>query len=243
VANFHGGWSRPLLSAVLCFIFCIVSQARAGIISTPADVAAILGATAQTENFTKFTVLGITDSLDSKVLDSTTVDYGQGPGLVNPGLTFTVTNPAAALSGLQWDGPGANGNATQQLGFNLAPPGAASVSFSQSTPAFGINLVGLSAVNANPRATVTLIIYSATSAFLDFQQISLDGTTPVFFGYASPGGIGGFTFATANVDNATQGYIATNDLLYGSFLPEPGGWGFLLVLSAGVLMRRRRVMG
>ena len=225
------------LSACALIAFLLAARraapASGQVLATPSGVAAILGSTDQIETFTKFHVVGVADALDPAVIDSSTVDFGQGPGLVNPGIAFAVSN--FNTSDMQWDLFG-EGN-SEEFGFNLFQSGAGKVTFAQPTPAFGINLVGVNSVNTIADAVTTVNIFSPNSTLLATEPVTLDGLTPVFFGYEAPGGIGSVTLTVQNY--GTGGILRTNYLEYGSAVPEPSSLALIATSAAALLARRR----
>jgi len=168
-----------------CALCLGYSDARAGAVVTREMVEQILGPSVMQENFTEFKAANRgAYAIDFQILNSLTVDQGQGPGLVQPDLSFSVQ--PFRPNDMNWWGPQSNGNAAEELAFLVGPGATGSISFAAPTPAFDMELTGLP---ENSFVTYGLTIYGPSGSLIDTQDVTLDGAMPVFFGYSASSGI------------------------------------------------------
>jgi len=200
-------------------------------LTTRAQLEAILGSTAVTEDFESYAISPNAFDGFSSPLDSTTAIRGQGPGLVIPG--FRVRTEVGEL---QWYGTTVFGGNSKRLSFSSGQ--YMFVHFTRPVTAFGVDLLSLEGYSG--RALIELFAPGPGDKLIGSfdSEVVNNAQTPTFVGYAEPAGIGIFTISTfvggPTLDNLTfQG------------VPEPGGMALVLTPVAGLSMafRRKRSAG
>jgi hypothetical protein len=166
-------------------------------------------------------------------LTSASTCAGQGPGLVQPGLTFSSNNF------LQWNDAGFQGAPSREI--NTTGVGLV-VDFATTQDAFGVDV---RAFTTSLGGTVDLDIYGADDTTLlgSITGIVLPTSgIPVFVGWQDAAGIGkfvltaGFQSLPSPIDNLEYGASAAIDT------PEPAS-AAMLGLGLAVLAIRRRKHG
>jgi hypothetical protein len=222
--------SRFAALLVLSVSLLTAVPARAGVIATRGDVQALLGAQAQLEDFEKFHASPFTAyALDHTTLDSHSIEHGRGPGLVNPGLTFSV-NPG---SGMQWSGTNILTNPSAALTFNIGRLAPGKVDFATPTSAFGVDLIGVRASNVTPVVPFTLNVYAPDDVtLLATFSVSTNANTPAFIGFGDVGGIGSFTLTR---EGSAPQFPSLDNLIYTNAFTPPSAPTAAAPLPAAVL--------
>jgi len=195
-----------LLSAVLVVLLSSTRGEAAQVLSW-AELTGLLAPGALTEDFESFQVASNdTATLDETTLDHTTVTNGQGPGLVEQGVSFsvqTLTGPGS----LDWLGDGAAGNSSKVL----RGTGAADdfpnfqMKFSPAVQAFGMDFF------PPPVFVVEVLDVDNERLFLS-RSIA-----PPFFGFQHEPGIGAVNIGFVRSGTTT----AIDNLTFGQIVPEP----------------------
>ncbi len=158
------------------------------------------------------------------ILNSATKFYGQGPGLVLPGIEFVSS------AGIQWNGRRYSGNQSQNLhaynatGFTLR--------FLSQPTAIGFDISSLYAFSAN----VTITALSVDGLFLKSSSVSFSPFgAPLFWGLQDSRGIG-----RVMVTSDLLAWSPAIDNVTYSVVPEPSLHALLAVSSVTALIYRRR---
>ncbi len=212
-------WWFSLLGPGILFLG--TGEARADFLPDRASLNALLGARAVSEPFETYAVESPRDPdiLNTATLSSATVVNGeQGPGLVKPGIVFSLDLSASPTPSLQWNPSGYFGLSTKTLagrGILLT------ITFTAPTTAFGVSVK----TYVQFTDTVIAVIYAADGVTeLSRRNLSLVGTGDVFLGYSNPdAGIGRVTL-TSTTRTFTP---VIDDLSFGALPKAP------LVLAVG----------
>jgi hypothetical protein len=154
-----------------------------GQIPTRTDLLARLGASAVIEDFESYSVpTGGALVLGAFCLDDSTVDSGQGPGLVQPGVTYCDPSSNA----IQWNGDQYYQLTTRTILSNGA--GTLRITYTLPVKAMGLDLLDYIGYPSSGTAT----FYDSGGAFLGTVNFALltGGSERVFVGWANSGGIG-----------------------------------------------------
>jgi hypothetical protein len=197
----------------------------------------LLGGTAVNENFENFNVAnGASTSLGGNTaLNSTSVNAGQGPGLIVPGMQLLPG--AAAGDHLLWQGAGQYGFTSKNIGVD--PGSLITIDFTTVVNAFGMDLLTYGSPYPNVNQ-VTVYAIDDTTVLGTFSNISLAGGQIAFFGYENilGGGLGKIVLQT------TSGYGPVLDNVTFGAVPEPttmiAGALLLLPFAAGAVRRMRK---
>ena len=157
-----------------------------GLVPDRTTLDAITGSLGVTETFESYNLAAGTALTFTgiNVFDSTVPLNGQGPGLVDPGVTFSG-------SLLQWDAATYFGAPTKEILFNSS---TITIDFAVPTIAFGVDVRDF----AGYSDMMSAAIYAADgttllATFSGGSAVALGGGTPVFFGYQDSSGIGRVT--------------------------------------------------
>ncbi|MEX2167818.1 MAG: hypothetical protein WD851_00785 [Pirellulales bacterium] len=209
-------------TAIALLLGC--TEVYAGVIGTRHDLNGLLGNRAVTEDFEGLNVPNGAIFFISDPLNSTSVKYGQGPGLVVPGVDISYPSPGNGF--LMWIGAGYLGQPSQDLGPN-GTAGALVLDFDPPTAAFGLDLLAFAGF-PSPAGVEILAPDRSTVLFSTTVNV-IDPAMPVFFGFADPGGIGRVRLA------GSEQSPLIDDLTFGA-VPEPST--FVLIVSVGFLLAR-----
>lgn len=216
----------------------LVGGANAAAIGSRAALQVLLGGPGTLENFEGYSVgaggaTGVSCDTGS-VLNASSICDGQGPGLVNSGISLIKTG-----GGFQWDGAGYFGAPSREFLIGAGASQPLIVDFTSAVNAFGLDLRAFSGYDA----TASIDIFAADDVTvigtLSGVALGSDGI-PVFAGWEDAGGIGGFSLSQSGqswspiIDNVEWGGARNNT-------PEPGSLALLgLALGAVGLSRRKR---
>ena len=169
--------------ATVC-LFVLSSAAFAQQIPNRATLDGLLGADQILEDFETFNVANNTPmNLTVYVLDSTTVANGQGPGLVEPGVTYI--DPSSDK--LQWNGDGYFQLATKTLLAN-GDQGRIDITYQPPVQAMGVDVANYEGFGFSGTATV----FDTSGSAVGSVAFTLDGSAGqrVFVGWLHTMGIG-----------------------------------------------------
>lgn len=211
-------------------LFAIPAVGLAQVIPDRTTLNSIVGASGKTVDFETFSIgSGGATSAGVAVLDFNTIASGQGPNLVLAGVTFSV--PAGNI---QWDGINYYSSPSREILGN-ASNSTLTITFTNPTKAFGLDLRAFNGLGATASATV----YGSdnTTVLSTIPGINLPSSgAPVFFGYQSASGIGKVVLTQNN-----YGWSPIIDNLTFVPIPEPSVAQLLTGgLALLVLIRRRR---
>jgi len=152
-----------------------------GWIANRADLDALLGSGATTDDFETFDVAdGTPNSTDVNYMDETTIVDGQGPGLVNDGASYDAGGGV-----LQWNGKDYFGLPDKTILSNTNE--VHTIDYDTPVEAMGIDL---HAFSGSPH-DAQVEIFDANGAFVDSLIVSLPtDASAVFVGYEFAAGIG-----------------------------------------------------
>jgi hypothetical protein len=196
----------------------------AALIADRAALQGLLGPEARTEDFERFRAADDTNYSFGPVVDSRTAAYGQAR-FVLEGVVFR-SDPRYNLT---WNGRGAN----RQPSRNLMPVGTVTeVDFTEPARGFGLDTSSIFVPQA-----VEVEVYGPDDQTLLTRVVGHAATpsTPTFFGYEDPRGIGRFVVIGGN--GASES-IGIDNVLFAN-VPEPSTPGIVL-LSGAVAARRRQ---
>ncbi len=160
------------------------------------------------------------------VLNNAASVYGFGSGLVVPGITFL--DPT--LTQLQWNGGGYYGQPSNDLNSNTS---TLEIDFSHPARAFGLDMTVFAGFGDN--ANVNVYAVDNLTLLASFSGIPVnDPSSPVFFGYQDPGGIG-----KVEIQGASRGWSPMIDNVTFAPVPEPSAMA-LAALGLVALARRSR---
>jgi hypothetical protein len=204
-------------------------SAWAAVVASREDLLAILGPTAQTEDFERFQAQRGTAYGLARRLDSTTVTHTQGPGLIRPGIAFDFIDFGVG-GNLQWNGAGVIGASSRTI--QTTGPGDLLVDFSVPTRAFGADLFS-SKIDGTTTAAVDVYAPDDRTLLATLNDLRLTWPGPTFVGYESPGGIGSVVMRPV-----TSYFIPVDNLTF-NVVPEPA-CAPAAAFAAGLLLARRR---
>ncbi len=203
------------------------SGADASAIASRTALQTLLGGGGTIEDFEAFSFPSLSSYiLTCTTLTSASVCNGQGPGLVQPGLTFSAPDE------LQWNDAGYVGAASREI---LANSTIFVIDFATAPAAVGVDLRAYTGYGDTAQMDVygaddSTLLGSITGIVLSTSGI------PVFAGWQDAGGIGKFVLTptiqewSPIIDNLEYGAIAE--------VPEPAS-AALLGLGLAVLALRR----
>ena len=195
-------------------------ETKADFLPDRASLNALLGARAVSEPLETYQVESPRDpDILGSTLSSTTVVNGQGPGLVKPGVIFSLDPAVSPPPTLQWNPSGYFGLTTKTLAGSRST--LLAITFSAPTTAFGVAVK----TYVQFSDTVVAVVYAADGVTeLGRRNLSLVGTGAVFLGYSNPdAGIGRVTLTST-----TRPFTPViDDLAFGALPRAP------LVLSVG----------
>lgn len=192
------GWAAPAVFAALLGLG-VCGVAQAGPVSSRADLQSLLGAAAMLEDFESFTAIPPLDGAalltcdTGNTLTAASVCNGQGPGLVDPGISLSMSGPGTRF---QWNDKDYVGAPSREFLMSLdiywdgdTPLYELVVDFVTPVGAFGVDLRAFTGYSDIARVD----IYAADDVTLlesvDGIALGFDGV-PVFFGWQDAGGIG-----------------------------------------------------
>lgn len=221
--------NRPALAFLWMLV---VNQAAfattSGVLSSRSDLSDLLGNAAVTEGFELFSLPPESFREFAGSLDASTTLLGQGPGLVVPGVRFSVY----PIGQLQWYGTTLFGGDSQRLSFSLTIQYR--IEFSPPVSAFGIDLGALPGHNNKSQFSVynrqQMLVGMFDSADID------DPIDTTFAGFAFLPGISKVEFSAFAggpiIDNVTFGRV-----------PEPTSAALLLACAMFARRIRHRGVG
>ncbi len=210
---------------VLSLALAIPLAAHAQVISTRGDLNSIL-TSSTTDDFETYRVAdGGADVMNTAFLDSNSVVNNQGPGLVNPGASYS--DPSN--SGLQWNGFNYYGQTSKDILSNGA--GTIQIDYANFTQAIGLDANNF----AGYAYSGSMEVWNGNT-LVDTVNFNLGGGSgeSVFLGYRNDSGITRVVVTSPTyswsplIDNHTYGVV-----------PEPASLA-VMGLSALALVRRRR---
>lgn len=160
-------------------------------------------------------------------MNSTSTVDGQGPGLLDPGVTYSTET---STSSLQWDGNNYSGSTKQEI---LSDDNELFLSYTMPVDAMGVDLRAFTGFGQGYTA---FVFNGATLVGEVTGTLANDGSTQ-FFGWENAGGITEVVF-----DSTAQGWspiIQEHSYGYAALAPEPASLA-ALALGGLVLLRRRR---
>ncbi len=195
--------------------------AQADLIQDRPTLEALLGDNGILEDFETLAVPeGGQRSDSSGFLNSDSIFDGSGPGLVQPGATYSAPS-------LFWNGNNYFGLITQTLGDSTGwRDWQITIDFTTAVSAMGLDLQGYAGFGMEG----TVSVFDTNNLLL--STTAVDGG---FFGSEDVGGIGRVVVDT-QIDN---NYIMIDNHLYG--IPEPSTIAILTVLGLAAVTRRRRI--
>jgi hypothetical protein len=231
---------RIFIGGIILALLAVHEISIAQVIQDRSTLDSLLGSTAVTETFEgfNFSLLGGASIGVLTPLNSASTMFGQGPGLVAPGVSFDSSSGQ-----LQWD-PAGDGYASPVLlspnvAINGNPnvPTTLDISFQSGTQGVGLDLVPWAPGVSGP-ATVYVYGTSGTQIAAIPEEYSSPG--PVFFGYENTSGIGRVAVVSQNLPS--QGLpswtvSAITNVTWGSIpapLPPPPQLPVTHILSFGV---------
>jgi hypothetical protein len=167
----------------------IGGPAQAAAIATRTDLQTILGGSGTLEDFESYIIPdgSAMNLLDITVLDSTSVTNGQGPGLVIPGVSFSLGMGGFLQAGLgDWNGAAYFGSPSKEI---LTGNSILAINFASPVRAFGMDLRAFTGFGA----TATMSVFGPDGAtpigLISSIGLSDDGI-PLFAGWEDKSGIG-----------------------------------------------------
>jgi hypothetical protein len=205
---------------ILCACVSFAAGANAQQIFSQSQLSTILGSGETMEDFEGNGLLNSgVGQITGNLLNSTSIFAGYGPGLTQPGATYS--SPGL----LYWNNNGYFGLNTRTLGDASGWRGDQTViNYTEAVTAFGFDLSGYNGYDESG----TVSVYSLTGALV--TSTAVNGG---FFGWEDTSGIGSV------VISATSGYIMIDNHGYGAN-PAPEPVSILLLGAGGAALLRRR---
>ena len=199
----------------------IAAAASAQQIANRATLNTILGGGGTTDNFEAFNVgVGNAVVLDITNLNSNSIANGQGPGLVNPGASYSSGS-------LQWNGDQYFGMTSQAI---LGDATNITIAYSAATTAMGLDMQAFFGY----ADTAQISVYDTNNSLIFSTSMALpNDASDVFFGYQSASGIGSVVLAGTNFSWSPN----IDDHTYG--VPAPSSLALVGVGAMGLVRRRR----
>ncbi len=220
---------------IILITFAIfVADGIAAVIPDRTTLNTLLSGGGTTDDFESYNVADGSSSVDTSVgsLGSTTLVNGQGPGLVHSGATYVFTG-----SFIQWNGNNYFGLNTKTI--LCGPSQILEIDYTSPVIAMGIDLEAFSGFPDS----VTAKVYGPGGLIFTSSPISVNGPSPVFFGYQDPGGIvkviftgSAYSFSVI-IDNHTYGGSPP------ASVPTMTEWGmimFMVLAGLGAIYYLRR---
>ncbi|HMT79954.1 MAG TPA: PEP-CTERM sorting domain-containing protein [Azonexus sp.] len=211
--------------------------ANAAPITSRASLQTLLGGPGTLEDFEALTLAsgnatGV--SCDTgNVLSSASICNGQGPGLVNPGISLLKSN-----GGFQWDAAGYFGAPSKEFLIGAGPGQPLVIDFTSAVTAFGLDLRAFSGFDDT--ASIDILAADDVTVIGTLSGVALSSSgVPVFAGWEDAGGIGGLSLTQTGqswspiIDNVEWGGVR-------NAIPEPGSLVLFGLALAGLGMSRRK---
>jgi len=239
VGQGRNNMKRKIEGLLAVALVAVAGAANAAAISSRAELQGLLGGAGTVENFEQYE-FATTDtatlnfSCDTGlVINASSICDGQGPGLINPGISLRSTSDG--LFAFQWNSIDYVGSTSQEF---LAAGRTLIIEFTDPTIAFGLDLRAFNSFGAT--ASVTAFGADNTTVIGTISDIVLgsDGVS-VFAGWYEAGGIGRVELFQDShewspiVDNIEWQKMA------GVSVPEPGTLVLLGLGLVGMGLRRR----